>query len=403
MMGTQRGLLAQVSAAHLVSHFHIMTIPALLPLLPTAMGVSFVDLGIALAVFNIVTALVQAPLGYAVDRLGARRLLLAGLTLGSVSFALVSIHPTFETLVGAMALAGMANGVYHPSDYSLLSQNIPPDRIGRAFSIHTFAGFLGSALAPLILVGVGTALGSRWALAASSALGLATLAAIGVSGWRTPPLQSAPDRSDGKSRRSRPPSVVTLTMLILTAFFLLLNLSTGAIEKFSVSALVQGFDVSLPTANLALTAFLFASAFGVLAGGVLADRTVRHGVVAAVAFMLAAALVVLVILVPLPKPLLILTMGAVGFLTGSIAPSRDMLVRASAPAGSEGRVFGIVSTGFNIGGVIGPVLFGYFLDNGFAGGVLWASVGFMIATSLIVVLQEWRVSFDRTLSKRNTA
>tara|TARA_R110002111_G_scaffold90720_1_gene141219 strand:+ start:176 stop:754 length:579 start_codon:yes stop_codon:yes gene_type:complete len=192
-------------------------------------------------------------------------------------------------------------------------------------------------------------------------------------------------------------------MLILTAFFLLLNLSTGAIEKFSVSALVQGFDVSLPTANLALTAFLFASAFGVLAGGVLADRTVRHGVVAAVAFMLAAALVVLVILVPLPKLLLILTMGAVGFLTGSIAPSRDMLVRASAPAGSEGRVFGIVSTGFNIGGVIGPVLFGYFLDNGFAGGVLWASVGFMIATSLIVVLQEWRVSFDRTLSKRNTA
>lgn len=59
---SQRGLLAQISAAHLVSHFHIMTIPALLPLLPAAMGVSFVDLGIALGVFNIVTAVVQAPL-----------------------------------------------------------------------------------------------------------------------------------------------------------------------------------------------------------------------------------------------------------------------------------------------------------------------------------------------------
>lgn len=402
-MGQHRGILAQVSAAHLVSHFHIMTIPALLPLLPAAMGIGFVDLGIALAVFNIVTALVQAPLGYAVDRLGARRLLLAGLALGSASFALVSIHLTFETLVGAMALAGIANGVYHPSDYSLLSQNIASERIGRAFSIHTFAGFLGGALAPLVLIGIGTALGSGWALAASSALGLTVLTAISVSGWRPRPLQPAPNRSDDKSHRTRPSSVLTLAVLILTAFFLLLNLSTGAIEKFSVSALVQGFGVSLPTANLALAAFLFASAFGVLAGGVLADRTARHGIVAAVAFMLAATLVTLVILVPLPKTLLILMMGTVGFLTGSIAPSRDMLVRAAAPAGSEGRVFGIVSTGFNIGGVIGPIVFGYFLDTGFAAGVLWAAVGFMIATSLIVALQEWRLSAKRTASMRTAA
>ncbi|MGQ3674216.1 hypothetical protein ACT6QH_01750 [Xanthobacter sp. TB0139] len=66
MTAPQRGLLAQVSAAHLVSHFHIMTVPALLPLLPTIMSVNFVDIGIALAIFNIVTAVVQAPLGYAV-------------------------------------------------------------------------------------------------------------------------------------------------------------------------------------------------------------------------------------------------------------------------------------------------------------------------------------------------
>ena len=37
----------RVAAAHSVSHVHIMTVPAMLPLLPGAMGVGFVDLGLA--------------------------------------------------------------------------------------------------------------------------------------------------------------------------------------------------------------------------------------------------------------------------------------------------------------------------------------------------------------------
>lgn len=387
---SQRGLLAQISAAHLVSHFHIMTIPALLPLLPAAMGVSFVDLGIALGVFNIVTAVVQAPLGYAVDRFGAMRLLKWGLALGSASFALLILQPTFWMLVVVMAFAGIANGVYHPSDYALLSRGIEQDRMGRAFSIHTFAGFLGNALAPLTLVWLAISLDIRAAFAASAGLGMIVLLVLVIRGTPTPTASAIAKVTDEKPTGPRL-RIAMGAIPVLTLFFLLLNLSTGAIEKFSVSALVAGFDVALPTANLALTAFLFASAFGVLAGGVLADRTNRHGLVGATVFALAALLIVAVILIPMPGVVLITTLGMAGFLTGSIAPSRDMLVRAAAPAGAEGRVFGIVSTGFNVGGVLGPVLFGYLMDRGSAAGVLWASVGFMIATSVIVVIQELRM------------
>ena len=46
------------------------------------------------------------------------------------------------------ALAGVGNTVYHPADYALLSHHVPAERIGQAFSIHTFAGMLGSAVAP---------------------------------------------------------------------------------------------------------------------------------------------------------------------------------------------------------------------------------------------------------------
>lgn len=111
----------------------------------------YVELGLALSIFNIVTALVQAPMGFAVDHYGARRLLIAGVALGSISFLLIALFATYTSLLIAMALAlaGIANAVYHPANYALLSQEINPAHIGKAFSVHTFAGFLGAAIAPV--------------------------------------------------------------------------------------------------------------------------------------------------------------------------------------------------------------------------------------------------------------
>ena len=315
-------------------------------------------------------------------------MLMAALLLGTVSFGLVAAFPSYPYLLAAMILAGLANGVYHPADYSLLSRGIPPKRMGRAFSIHTFAGFLGSALAPPIMIGVALATAPRWSFAIAAIAGLMAWAVMVIIGSPLPDKKQNNGVTEPRGGEARPITTPVMTLAVLTLLFTLLSLSTGAIEKFSVSALVQGFDVALPAANLALTIFLFASAFGVLAGGVLADRTDKHGYVAAGAFALAAFIVVLVIRMPLPPVALATALGVTGFLTGLVAPSRDMLVRAASPAGAEGRTFGIVSTGFNVGGVIGPILFGFLLDRGLASGVLWAAVGFMVATTAVVLLQE---------------
>ena len=150
---------------------------------------------------------------------------------------------------------------------------------------------------------------------------------------------------------------------MLTIFFMLLSLSSAGIGNFGVVALMSGYGVSFSTANIALTAFLGASAVGVLAGGFLADRTQRHGQVAAACFAVNAAIVLLIATVALPSLLLTAAMAGAGFLGGVIAPSRDMLVRNAAPAGAAGRAFGIVSTGFNIGGIVSPLLFGWIMDQ----------------------------------------
>ncbi|GLO46660.1 MFS transporter [Pseudomonas putida] len=380
-------LLPQIAAVHFVSHVHIMLIPALLPVLPGLLGVGFVELGVALAVFNIVSALVQAPLGYAVDHYGARKVLKAGLLLGSLSFLLVAVSPGYTLLLVAMAMAGLANGVYHPADYALLTNGIEQGRLGRSFSIHTFAGFLGSAVTPAMFLGIASMFGTQAALAAGAAVGLAALLLISVPGSGVYQV-TRPGNTGGAGPTAARAQLFTPMLGVLTVLFILLNLSTSAIEKFSVAALVQGQGLTLAWANTALTAFLLSSAVGVLCGGALADRTRRHGLVAALAFALAAALTALVALGLLRGWGLVVVLGAIGLLTGIIAPSRDMLVKAAAPRGAEGKAFGLVSTGFNIGGALGPVAFGWMLDQQLPSGVFVASIVFMLLTVLLTLAQE---------------
>jgi MFS family permease len=88
---------------------------------------------------------------------------------------------------------------------------------------------------------------------------------------------------------------------------------------------------------------------------------------------------------------LVAAMGVTGFLFGIVQPARDMLVRKSAPPGAAGRVFGIVSTGFNIGGMVGPPLFGWLLDAGQPLLVFFGAAGFMLLTAVMALAQEWRL------------
>src|SRR5512136_1419703 len=80
-----------VSAAHFVSHYYIILLAPLLPFVRAEYGVSYTEIGLAFAVFNIVSAAFQTPAGFLVDRLGARALLLAGLLIGAGVFIVVGL------------------------------------------------------------------------------------------------------------------------------------------------------------------------------------------------------------------------------------------------------------------------------------------------------------------------
>ena len=80
--------------------------------------------------------------------------------------------------------------------------------------------------------------------------------------------------------------------------------------------------------------------------------------------MVVALMALAVGLIGLDAALLIAVMALGGLCSGLIMPSRDMIVRSLAPPGSFGKVFGFVTTGFNLGGIVSPLLFGWLMDQG---------------------------------------
>lgn len=376
--------LSLVSLAHWVSHFHMLVLPMLFPFLKAQLGVGYVELGFAMTVFAVVSAVVQTPVGYVVDHFGARRILIVGLTLGGLSLVMLGLHLSYTSLIACAALLGVANAVYHPSDYALLAAHIEESRMGRSFGVHTFSGYLGGAVAPAIVAALVTMVGGLGALIVAGLVG--PVAALLMLIGNVPEVMPQQHHVDGvKASRS---NLLTPALIVLTVFFMLLSLSNTGIASFGIVALMNGYNVSFYDANIALTAFLGATAAGVLAGGVLADRISHHGRVAAVCFAINTALMLVITFLTPPMLLLTALLTIAGFLSGAIAPSRDMMVRNAAPAGAAGRAFGLVSTGFNVAGIISPLLFGWIMDQSMPHWVFGASVVFMVLTVVLAMVTD---------------
>lgn len=377
-------VLGLIGSGHALSHFYLLTLAPLFPLLQADLGVSYFALGWLITAFNISTGALQTPAGFLVDRLGARRLLMGGTLLSAVCFAGMAVAPDYWTLLALVGIAGLGNAVYHPADYSILSASIDRRWIGRAFSIHTFSGHLGFAIAPPVagFLALTLDLGWRGALAGAAVAGMLVYLFFA---WKGHVLRddtkvagdgtgTQTDLADSVAMLASPP------VLVLFLFFVSIAMVTAGMQSWSVTALGDHQGLDLETAGLVLSAFLWCGAFGVLLGGQIADRTARHGLVAGAAMVAGAVVLAVIAAVPLHWIALLVLFGAIGLMQGAVRPARDMMVRAVAPEGATGRIFAFVMTGLNVGAAITPPIFGWLIDIGRADLMFWALSGLMLAS-----------------------
>lgn len=373
-----------VSFAHAVSHFVQLIVPPLFPLIRDDLGVGYTTLGVLFATFYASSALFQPVAGFVVDRTNAVWVLAGGTLLMTIGLAIGAVSGSYPGLLIGSAIAGVGNSVFHPADYAILNNRVANNRLGYAYSIHGVLGYVGFAVAPAFSVTVGSAFGWSTALLVGSAIGLMTLVL----------LCSAARILGTKGNAARSYSLLTSDARILLtpsvvmcfAFFTAYASASAGLQGVGVPLLILHFGAPATVASAVLTTFLVAAACGMLLGGVIAAHSDRHRLIATAGLVAGAAAVLALAFHTVPMSAVPLVFGYAGLAFGVVAPSRDLIVRKATPAGADGRVYGFVYAGLDIGFLLMPVLYGWMLDKHLSQAVLCTVAGFVVLAILMMFI-----------------
>jgi len=378
-------VIAVVGIAHFGSHFYQLALPPLFLFIRQDFGVSYAELGLVMACFYVASGLSQAMAGVLVDRVGGRRVLIAGTALLTASIAAAGLAPGYWALLVFAAVAGLGNSIYHPSDLSILSLRVGESRLGRAYAVHSFTGMLGYASAPLTMPDLAEWLGWRGALGASSLVGIIALAILVLNR----------ECLDTHQKRSAQPAVLTSSQkaaigsyirliaapaIILGFLFFTLNSAVQiGLQTFSATALEQLLSINPDVAAGGLTALLLGTAGGILLGGVLAARTNRRDIVSVLGMAASASLVLILAFDGVGPVVMFPIMIAIGATYGLTLPSRDQIVRKAATPENAGKVFGFVYSGLDLGATLAPLGLAWMMDA-------QAPVTFFVTIAVLMLL-----------------
>jgi len=354
-----------ISNGHFLSHFYVLCLPPMFLAWRDAFDVSFSQLGLTIALMSGTTALLQTPVGFLVDRYGARPFLVCGTLLMSLSVACMGFATSYWQIMVLAMLSGTGNSVVHPADYAILSNSVDKERIGRSFALHTFSGNLGFATGAPIVAFLMSTVGWRMSLMIVGVLGIPVVISI--------LLQSSilKDQVRVPSKRGAAPSIsgwqllTTRTMLLFFLFFLFGAMAGGGVQAWIVTILHTVKGIELKAAATALTAYMIGSTMGVLVGGWFADTYTRHILPFVISLTTLSAVMILGInWLPLPWLGIVMMIFISGLSLGASRTPRDVMLRDAAPPGQIGKVFGFVSAGLPLGSALTPVPFGLLIDSG---------------------------------------
>lgn len=354
-----------IGNGHFLSHFYVICLPPLFLAWRDTFNVTFAEVALATAMMSGTTAILQTPVGFLVDRFGARPFLVGGTLLMSLAVAAMSQVTAFWQIPVLAILSGMGNSVIHPADYAILSGSVDPKQMGKSFALHTFSGNLGGAIAPPVIAFLTLTLGWRHAMLLVGLLGIPVVISILLQSSILKDQVRVAAKTGGPAPVHWREALFSKSILLFFTFFLLGSMAGGGVQSWLVTVLhtVKGMELSI--ASTALTAYMIGMTSGVLVGGWFVDHHRKHVLAFAATLTTLSAMVMLAVnwLPPLGVGVWAMTFVS-GLALGASRTPRDVMLRDAAPPGQIGKVFGFVSAGLPLGGAITPVPFGYLIDKG---------------------------------------
>src|SRR5438874_775855 len=382
-LGKDARVNALIGSGHFLSHYYQLCLPPMFLAWQQAFGATYAELGLSMALMSATTAVVQTPIGFLVDRYGARRFLVGGTLLMTLSIAGMGLATAYWQIVLLAMLSGLGNSVIHPADYAILSGSVDPSRIGRSFALHTFVGHVGFAAAPPVTAALMLAIGWRNTLLLVGLVGLPVVLSIL---WQSRILldQKRAPRARGTTAGDGVRQLFSRSILLFFGFFMVSSMAGAGIQSWLITVLHSTHGLALEAASSALTGYMIGTMSGVLVGGWFADRSDRHLAFVVVLTVAGAALLLWVDLVSMTQLATVAALFTGGLLIGASRTPRDVMVKDAAPPGQIGKVFGFVSAGLSLGGAIMPVPYGMLIDAGRPELVLVLVSGLWLASLLFM-------------------
>ncbi|HTY80894.1 MAG TPA: MFS transporter [Candidatus Bathyarchaeia archaeon] len=365
-------LLGLLALGHLVIDTNQGSLPALLPHIKTALGLTFTATGVIVLMSNITSSLIQPLFGFLADKTARRWLLPLSVLLSAVGIGLTGVAPSYAAVLALVMVSGFGVAAYHPEGYRTATQ-VAGDRKATGVSIFSTGGNVGIAVGPPLITALITVFGTPGSLGMIvPGLLMAGLLMAVLPGLSRP----LPARTEG---RATAPQTMVGAMALLVLVIAVRSWTQLGFTTFMPFYYLEVLKGDPRMVGTLLAVFLGAGAAGTLIAGPIADRVGHRRFMVSV-FFLAAPLAVAFLLVSGIWTFVIL--AVLGLVLVSTFTTSVVLGQAYMPR-HVGMASGLI-VGFAIGaGGVGATVLGWVADRWGLSSALWISALMPILGALL--------------------
>jgi FSR family fosmidomycin resistance protein-like MFS transporter len=281
-------VLLAITFCHLLNDTVQSLLPAIYPLLKSSFRLDFGQVGLIAFTLQCTASLLQPLVGLYTDHRPKPYSLAFGMGFTLIGLLILSMAPSFGTVLVAAALVGIGSSVFHPES-SRIARMASGGQHGMAQSLFQLGGNAGSALGPLLAAVVlprGQSSIAWFSLLAL--LGIILLTDIGSWAKKNRSIkpkrvliESGPHSSESAAERHAqlPAKKVAYCIAILMALMFSKYIYLASLSSYYTFYLMNKFHVTVQSAQIHLFLFLGAVAAGTIIGGPVGDRIGRKYVI----------------------------------------------------------------------------------------------------------------------------